>query len=484
MPGLRGLRHPQHHPESPGQARTGREKIVFISGIGCSSRFPYYMDTYGFHSIHGRAPAIATGLALAREDLTVWVVTGDGDALSIGGNHLIHALRRNVNMTILLFNNRIYGLTKGQYSPTSEVGKVTKSTPMGSLDHPFNPVSLALGAEATFVGRALDSDRNGLTEVLRGAAQHRGAAVVEILQDCPIFNDGSFDALRKEGAEERVINVRHGEPIVFGPNGEYCVVKSGFSLEVAKTADVLLKRSSCTTRTPTTRPMRSRCPGCPIRTSTTPCWEPSATSADPPTTTRPGPRSAPPRHRPRPTPLRCNRYCADATPGPSTEVAPLVPDAVSLAGVVLAGGESRRMGRDKASLPFPAHFGPAGSPGAPAHHNGRVCGGHCRAALRAGFRVAAPGNRCLRCKLASCATSYEGWGRCRRPGAGSRRRGGGCPLAFVCAVDMPFLAVELIDDLARRAVETERRVCCRGTATTTTSPRYTGPIWPTGSMRC
>ncbi|WP_264991972.1 2-oxoacid:ferredoxin oxidoreductase subunit beta, partial [Mycobacterium montefiorense] len=198
-----------------------RENIVFISGIGCSSRFPYYLETYGFHSIHGRAPAIATGLALSREDLSVWVVTGDGDALSIGGNHLIHALRRNVNITILLFNNRIYGLTKGQYSPTSEIGKVTKSTPMGSLDHPFNPVSLALGAEATFVGRALDSDRAGLTEVLRGAAEHRGASVVEILQDCPIFNDGSFDALRKEGAEDRVINVRDGEPIVFGANGEY-----------------------------------------------------------------------------------------------------------------------------------------------------------------------------------------------------------------------------------------------------------------------
>jgi 2-oxoglutarate/2-oxoacid ferredoxin oxidoreductase subunit beta len=215
-----------------------RENIVFVSGIGCSSRFPYYLETYGLHSIHGRAPAIATGLALAREDLSVWVVTGDGDALSIGGNHLIHALRRNVNMTILLFNNRIYGLTKGQYSPTSEEGKVTKSTPMGSLDHPFNPVSLALGAEATFVGRALDSDRKGLTEVLRAAAQHRGSALVEILQDCPIFNDGSFDALRKEGAEERVINVHQGEPITFGANGEYCVVRSGFGLEVAKTADV------------------------------------------------------------------------------------------------------------------------------------------------------------------------------------------------------------------------------------------------------
>ena len=215
-----------------------RENIAFVSGIGCSSRFPYYLETYGFHSIHGRAPTIATGLALARPDLSVWVVTGDGDALSIGGNHLIHALRRNMNITILLFNNRIYGLTKGQYSPTSEIGKVTKSTPMGSLDQPFNPVSVALGAEATFVGRALDSDRKGLSEVLRAAAAHRGAALVEILQDCPIFNDGSFDVLRKEGAEERVISVRHGEPITFGANGEYCVVQSGFGLEVAKTADV------------------------------------------------------------------------------------------------------------------------------------------------------------------------------------------------------------------------------------------------------
>src|SRR4051794_21807130 len=215
-----------------------RENMVFVSGIGCSSRFPYYLETYGLHSIHGRAPTFATGLALARDDLSVWVVTGDGDALSIGGNHLIHALRRNVNITILLFNNRIYGLTKGQYSPTSEVGKVTKTSPMGSIDHPFNPVSLALGAEATFVGRALDSDKKGLTEVLRAAASHRGAALVEIMQDCPIFNDGSFDALRKEGAEDRLVSVKHGEPITFGADGEYCVVKSGFGLEVAKTADV------------------------------------------------------------------------------------------------------------------------------------------------------------------------------------------------------------------------------------------------------
>jgi len=215
-----------------------RENIVFVSGIGCSSRFPYYMNTYGMHSIHGRAPAIATGLATSRRDLSVWVVTGDGDALSIGGNHLIHALRRNVNLKILLFNNRIYGLTKGQYSPTSEVGKITKSTPMGSLDTPFNPVSLALGAEATFVGRALDSDRKGLTEVLKAAAAHRGAALVEILQDCPIFNDGSFDVLRKEGAEERLINLTHGEPITFGADGEFAVVRSGFGLAVARTAEV------------------------------------------------------------------------------------------------------------------------------------------------------------------------------------------------------------------------------------------------------
>jgi 2-oxoglutarate ferredoxin oxidoreductase subunit beta len=216
-----------------------RENTVFISGIGCSSRFPYYVDTYGMHSIHGRAPAIATGLAVSRPDLSVFVVTGDGDALSIGGNHLIHALRRNVNLTILLFNNRIYGLTKGQYSPTSEVGKVTKSTPMGSLDHPFNPVSLALGAEATFVARAMDSDRKGLTAVLEAAARHRGASLVEIYQDCPIFNDGSFDVLRTpDESESRVIRLQHGEPITFGTDGRWAVVRRGFGLAVAPTADV------------------------------------------------------------------------------------------------------------------------------------------------------------------------------------------------------------------------------------------------------
>ncbi|WP_069814463.1 2-oxoacid:ferredoxin oxidoreductase subunit beta [Streptomyces sp. TP-A0874] len=194
-----------------------KENIVFVSGIGCSSRFPYYMNTYGMHSIHGRAPAIATGLSSSRPDLSVWVVTGDGDALSIGGNHLIHALRRNVNLKILLFNNRIYGLTKGQYSPTSEIGKITKSTPMGSLDTPFNPVSLALGAEASFVARTVDSDRKHLTSVLREAAAHPGTALVEIYQNCNIFNDGAFEVLKdKQQAQEAVIRLEHGQPIRFG----------------------------------------------------------------------------------------------------------------------------------------------------------------------------------------------------------------------------------------------------------------------------
>jgi 2-oxoglutarate ferredoxin oxidoreductase subunit beta len=194
-----------------------RENIVFISGIGCSSRFPYYMNTYGMHSIHGRAPAIATGLSTSRPDLSVWVVTGDGDALSIGGNHLIHALRRNVNLKILLFNNRIYGLTKGQYSPTSEIGKITKSTPMGSLDNPFNPVSVALGAEATFVGRTLDSDRKHLQSVLRAAADHQGTALVEIYQNCNIFNDGAFDVLKdNETRDDWTIRMEHGQPLRFG----------------------------------------------------------------------------------------------------------------------------------------------------------------------------------------------------------------------------------------------------------------------------
>ena len=204
-----------------------RENIVFVSGIGCSSRFPYYMDTFGLHSIHGRAPAIATGLAASRPDLSVWVVTGDGDALSIGGNHLIHALRRNVNLKILLFNNQIYGLTKGQYSPTSELGKITKSTPYGSLDSPFNPVSLALGAEASFVARSIDSDRKHLMSVLRAAAEHRGTALVEIYQNCNIFNDNAFEALKDpETRDDFTIRLEHGQPIRWGSTNQYGVVRS------------------------------------------------------------------------------------------------------------------------------------------------------------------------------------------------------------------------------------------------------------------
>ena len=197
-----------------------RENLVIVSGIGCSSRLPYYVDSYGLHSIHGRAPAIATGLAATRPDLSIWVITGDGDALSIGGNHLIHALRRNVNIKILLFNNRIYGLTKGQYSPTSEQGKVTKSTPFGSLDTPFNPVSLALGAEASFVARTIDSDRKHLTSVLRAAADHKGAALIEIYQNCPIFNDDAFLPVTDPSTrDDRLIRLEHGQPIRFGPGG-------------------------------------------------------------------------------------------------------------------------------------------------------------------------------------------------------------------------------------------------------------------------
>ena len=198
-----------------------RENIVFVSGIGCSSRFPYYLETYGLHSIHGRAPAIATGLATSRPDLSVWVVTGDGDALSIGGNHLVHALRRNVNLKILLFNNRIYGLTKGQYSPTSEQGKITKSTPFGSLDRPFKALSVALGAEATFVARTIDTDRAHLTSVLRAATAHAGTALVEIYQNCNIFNDGAFDVLKdKETRDSALLRLEHGQPLLFGPNRE------------------------------------------------------------------------------------------------------------------------------------------------------------------------------------------------------------------------------------------------------------------------
>ncbi|HEX3669489.1 MAG TPA: 2-oxoacid:ferredoxin oxidoreductase subunit beta [Acidimicrobiia bacterium] len=216
------------------------ENLVFVSGIGCAARFPYYMNVYGLHGIHGRAPAIATGIALSRPDLDVWVITGDGDALSIGGNHLIHSLRRNVNFTMLLFNNQIYGLTKGQYSPTSEVGKVTKSTPFGSIDHPFNPVSLALGAEATFVARTHDMDRKHMTETFRRAHAHRGSSFVEVYQNCNVFNDGAFAAVTaKEARPNMLIDLKHGEPIRFGAEGQHGVVLNARGeTEIVDVADV------------------------------------------------------------------------------------------------------------------------------------------------------------------------------------------------------------------------------------------------------
>lgn len=217
-----------------------RENTVFISGIGCAARFPYYMDTYGMHSIHGRAPAVSTGLAITRPDLDIWVIGGDGDMLSIGGNHLIHALRRNVNIKILLFNNQIYGLTKGQYSPTSEVGKVTKSTPFGSLDHPFNPISLALGAEASFVARTHDMDRKHMQATFKRAHAHKGAALVEIFQNCNVFNDGAFDAVTKRANRgAMLIELQHGQPIRFGEDMENGVVlNSAGTAEIVKVADV------------------------------------------------------------------------------------------------------------------------------------------------------------------------------------------------------------------------------------------------------
>ena len=205
-----------------------REEFVFVSGIGCAARFPYYMNTYGMHSIHGRAPAIASGIAATRPELSVWVITGDGDALSIGGNHLIHSLRRNVNLKILMFNNQIYGLTKGQYSPTSEPGKTTKSSPYGSIDYPFNPVSLAIGAEATFVARTLDMDRGHTQELLQAAYDHEGSAFIEIYQNCNVFNDKAF--IQLTGKEERVhnrIDLEIGKPIVFDNGAKAIVLREG-----------------------------------------------------------------------------------------------------------------------------------------------------------------------------------------------------------------------------------------------------------------
>ena len=212
-----------------------REKFVVVSGIGCSSRFPYYMNTFGFHGIHGRAPAIASGIKLANPELEVWVATGDGDALSIGGNHTIHMLRRNVGLKVLLFNNRIYGLTKGQYSPTSEIGKKAKSTPYGSLDRPFNPLSLALGAEASFVARSVDVFQPHLKATLKAAAAHRGSAFVEILQNCNIFNDGAWDRLtEKDVRDDATIALVQGQPLVFGKNKDKGLRMNGINLEVVQ----------------------------------------------------------------------------------------------------------------------------------------------------------------------------------------------------------------------------------------------------------
>ena len=216
-----------------------KDKTVFISGIGCSSRFPYYMDTYGMHSIHGRGPAFVSGLKIARPDLNVWMVTGDGDSLSIGGNHFIHLLRRNVDVNVLLFNNQIYGLTKGQYSPTSEKGKVTKSTPFGSIDHPFNPASLALGSDGTFVARTMDRDPKSMRTILNEAQKHKGTALVEIYQNCNIFNDGAFLPLTDRATKpDNTIFVEHGQPLLFGPKKEKAIVLDDFTPKIVNINDV------------------------------------------------------------------------------------------------------------------------------------------------------------------------------------------------------------------------------------------------------
>jgi 2-oxoglutarate ferredoxin oxidoreductase subunit beta len=224
-----------------------REKIVFVSGIGCSSRFPYYMNTYGFHSIHGRAPAIASGIKASNPDLSVWVITGDGDALSIGGNHFMHAIRRNLDLNYILFNNRIYGLTKGQYSPTSEFGKKTKSTPMGVIDYPVNPLSLAIASEATFVARAIDIDVKHLSSVVGAAARHKGISFVEVYQNCNIFNDGAFDSFAERTARpDGVLYLEHGQPMVFGKNRDRGIRMNGALPEVIElNAETGLSESDC-----------------------------------------------------------------------------------------------------------------------------------------------------------------------------------------------------------------------------------------------
>jgi 2-oxoglutarate ferredoxin oxidoreductase subunit beta len=215
-----------------------REEIVFVSGIGCSSRFPYYMNTYGFHGIHGRAPTVASGLKMVRPELTVFVITGDGDALSMGGNHLLHALRRNVDLNIILFNNQIYGLTKGQYSPTSEFGKKTKSSPLGNIDHPVRPLAVALAAEATFVARSLDKDPKHLQKVLRRAVEHKGTSFVEVYQNCNIFNDGTFDAFTDKSVRaDKMIQIEHGQPLRFGQQGQQGIVLDGLAPKVVEVGD-------------------------------------------------------------------------------------------------------------------------------------------------------------------------------------------------------------------------------------------------------
>jgi len=216
-----------------------REEFVFISGIGCSSRFPYYMDTYGMHSIHGRATAVATGLKSTRPDLSVWVITGDGDSMSIGGNHFIHMLRRNPDLNVLLFNNQIYGLTKGQYSPTSEQGKVTKSTPMGSLDYPFNPIALCLGADATFVARTMDRDPKHQQAIIKRGYEHKGTSLVEIYQNCNVFNDGAFEIFTEKGSKkQQTLMMEHGKPLIFGENAELGIKLDGFKPTIVNLADV------------------------------------------------------------------------------------------------------------------------------------------------------------------------------------------------------------------------------------------------------
>ncbi len=216
-----------------------REEIVFISGIGCSSRFPYYMETYGMHSIHGRATAIASGLKITRPELSVWIVTGDGDSLSIGGNHLIHLLRRNLDVNILLFNNQIYGLTKGQYSPTSPEGQVTKSTPVGSIDHPFNPLALCLGADGTFIARTMDRDPNHLRQILKRSYEHKGSSLLEIYQNCNVFNDGAFEVFtEKSSKKSQSIFLENNKPLLFGENNEKGIKLDGFTPVVVSTNDV------------------------------------------------------------------------------------------------------------------------------------------------------------------------------------------------------------------------------------------------------